>query len=191
VSSVNFVAGQTMANAVIAPVSATGTVCFSANTPVNVVADINGWFATGSSFRPIGPDRLFDTRADNSPQARLDVVKRQVGGEYVLEVDLDGLGDPLPTAVNGPAEPAAGWLAVSLNLVATGSAAPGFVTVYPCGERREVSSLNFAAGQTVANAVTTAVSATGTVCFYSNTPVDVVADINAYFVGMPLTQAVR
>ncbi|MEN9505219.1 MAG: hypothetical protein RI958_1145 [Actinomycetota bacterium] len=174
VSSVNFTAGATVANAVIVPVSATGTVCFYANTAVDVVADINGWFVAGSSFRAVGPDRLFDTRAGESPDARRNVPKVQVGGGYVLEVKVTNITDLVPADEVG---------AVSMNVVATNARAGGFVTVYPCGVRGEVSSVNFAPGQTVANAVTSALSADGTVCFYSNTPVDIVADINGWFVG--------
>jgi hypothetical protein len=44
-SSVNFVAGATVANAVIAPVSAAGEVCFFASVDAYVLADVNGWFA--------------------------------------------------------------------------------------------------------------------------------------------------
>ncbi len=174
VSSVNFSAGATVANAVTVPVSESGTVCFYANTPVDVVADISGWFAAGSSFRAVGPDRLFDTRAGESPDARRNVAKVQVGGGYVLEVKVTNLTNLVPATDVG---------AVSMNVVATNSRAGGFITVYPCGARGEVSNVNFAAGQTVANAVTSAVSEDGTVCFYSNTPVDIVADINGWFVG--------
>jgi hypothetical protein len=44
-SSLNFVAGQTVPNAVIAPVSASGDVCFFSTQPTHILADINGWFA--------------------------------------------------------------------------------------------------------------------------------------------------
>ena len=44
VSSVNFSAGETVGNAVIAPVSADGTVCFYSSTATDIVVDINGWF---------------------------------------------------------------------------------------------------------------------------------------------------
>ena len=47
VSNLNFVPGQTVANAVIAPVSATGSVCFYASQDVDLIADVNGWFPAG------------------------------------------------------------------------------------------------------------------------------------------------
>jgi hypothetical protein len=60
VSNLNFVARQTMANAVIAPVEASGDVCFHANVETDLLADVNAWFrASGSVFFP---RRVFDTR---------------------------------------------------------------------------------------------------------------------------------
>ena len=44
-SNVNFVAGQTVPNAVIAPVSAQGEVCFYSMATTHLLADVNGWFA--------------------------------------------------------------------------------------------------------------------------------------------------
>ena len=44
VASVNFVAGQTVSNAVIAPVSPAGTICFYSLVPTDLIVDINGWF---------------------------------------------------------------------------------------------------------------------------------------------------
>jgi hypothetical protein len=45
---VNFNAGQTVANAVIAPVSADGHVCFFSNVPTDVIVDVNGWFSNSA-----------------------------------------------------------------------------------------------------------------------------------------------
>ena len=59
--------------------------------------------------------------------------------------------------------------------------AAGFLTVYPCGDRMNVSSVNYTAGQTVSNAVLVPVSATGTVCFYSLEPTDILVDLNGWF----------
>ena len=45
-SNLNFVAGQTIANAVIAPVSATGRICFYVYGTANLLADVSGYFPT-------------------------------------------------------------------------------------------------------------------------------------------------
>ena len=174
VASVNFAAGATVGNAVIAPVSADGTVCFYSTTPTDIVVDINGWFADGEAFTGVGPKRVFDTRASHSPNSARAVAKKQVSGGYVLEVKMTELGSFVP---------AEGVVLVSLNVTSTGSGAAGYVTVYDCGVREFVASVNFAAGATVGNAVIAPVSADGTVCFYSTTPTDIVVDINGWFAG--------
>lgn len=46
VSNVNFQRGNDRANAVVTPVSATGTVCITASQPTDVIIDVNGWFAS-------------------------------------------------------------------------------------------------------------------------------------------------
>jgi hypothetical protein len=170
VSSVNFTAGQTVANAVIAPVSADGHVCFYSNAPTNVVVDVNGWYATGSGFNRVDPTRLFDTRAGQP--GMLPVEKTTVGPGHVLDVPLTGLAGLIPDT---------GVAAVSMNVTVDGPQGSGFVTVYPCGARPLVSSVNFTAGQTVANAVIAPVSADGHVCFYSNAPTDLVVDVNGWY----------
>jgi hypothetical protein len=45
-SSLNYTAGQTVPNAVITPVSATGDVCFYSLVDTELLADVKGWFGT-------------------------------------------------------------------------------------------------------------------------------------------------
>lgn len=77
--------------------------------------------------------------------------------------------------------PATGVSAVSLNVTAVNPDLDGYLTVFPCGTRPDSSSVNYSTGQTVANAVITPVSATGTVCFFSQNPTDLVVDVNGWF----------
>ena len=172
VSSVNFVKDQTVANAVLAPVSATGTVCFYASVTTDLVVDINGWLPTNSGFTGLNPRRVLDTRLAQSPNALREVAKRRVGGTYVLEVKVTDLADIVP---------ATGVAAVSLNVTAVDPDGAGYVTVFPCGARKLVSSLNYGTGETVANAVLAPVSPTGTICLYSQVEADLVVDINGWF----------
>ncbi len=172
VSSVNYAAGQTVANAVTAPVSTRGTVCFYSLESADLVVDINGWFKGSAGFTGVSPKRVLDTRPGSSPDALRVVAKSKIGGDNILEVAVTDL----PGVV-----PASGVAAVSLNLTATNPDGDGFISVYPCGAREEVSSLNYAAGQTIANAVTAPVSTRGTVCFFSLAPTDVIVDINGWF----------
>ncbi|MEP7203949.1 MAG: Ig-like domain-containing protein [Ilumatobacteraceae bacterium] len=174
VSSVNFAAGVTVANAVVAPVSASGMVCFYSNTPTDIIVDVNGWFATGAAYTPVGPKRVFDTRPGNSPAALRTVPKTKVAADSMIEVRLTDLAGYIPGDGVG---------AVSLNVIVTNPEATGFITVFPCGSRTLVSSINYVAGQTVANAVITPVSATGTVCFYSQAATDLIVDVNGWLMA--------
>jgi Fibronectin type III domain len=173
VASVNFVAGQTVSNAVIAPVSADGDVCFFSSTPADLIVDLNSWFPSGSGYTAVGPDRVLDTRPGESPEALRAVPKVQVTPEAPLEVQVG--------ALPGGITPADGVGAVSLNVAVTNPAAAGFVTVFPCADRRLVASVNYSAGQTVSNAVIAPVSPSGRICFFSSSPTDLIVDINGWF----------
>jgi Fibronectin type III domain len=172
VSNVNYTIGETVSNAVIASVSTDGMVCFFTSATTDLVVDINGWFAVGSDFNGVTPTRVFDTRAGQSPDAVRTVPKAKIGGATTLEVQMTNLAGRVP---------ATGVSAVSLNIAVTNPDAAGFVTVYPCGTLNLVASINYAPGQTVSNAVLVPVSATGTVCFFSNVPTDIVVDLNGWF----------
>jgi hypothetical protein len=45
-SNLNFTAGQTVPNSVIAPVSADGEICFYSNINTHLFADVSGWFGS-------------------------------------------------------------------------------------------------------------------------------------------------
>ena len=170
VSSLNYIARQTVPNAVITPVSAEGDICLYASAATDLFADINGWFLTDRGFGPLQPRRLLDTRS-NEPQGAVVIAKQPVGG----------LGRVLRVRVTGVVGvPNSGVGAVSLNVTAVNPVGVGFVTVYPCGAVPVVSSLNFVRGAVVPNAVIAPVSDSGEVCFYSNVDTDLVADINGW-----------
>jgi hypothetical protein len=59
----------------------------------------------------------------------------------------------------------------------------GFVTVFPCGVRPDVSSVNFVSGDTVANGVIAPVSSDGKVCFYVYGTAHLLVDVSGYFPG--------
>jgi hypothetical protein len=172
-SNLNFSAGQTVPNLVVAPVGADGTVDIyngSAGS-VHIVADVSGWFSAGSpaagGLQPLTPARMLDTRSNvgwPGPVA--------AGGVVALQVaDRGGV-------------PAIGVGAVVLNVTVTQPQAGGYLTVYPGGvSRPSASNLNFSAGQTVPNLVVAPVGADGTVDIYNGSAgsVHIVADVSGYF----------
>jgi subtilisin family serine protease len=172
VSNLNFVSGKTVPNAVLTPVSATGTVCFYIYGQADIIVDINGNFESGLGYSPISPNRIADTRSG-------------IGGVAAQSIGSNaGNGTPLEVSIAGNSGiPLSGVTAVSLNVTALGiSTSPygGYITVYPCDNRPNASNLNFVAGQIVPNAVIAPVSTRGTVCFYVYGIANILIDVNGY-----------
>ena len=65
-SNLNYTLDQTVPNAVIAPVSSTGDVCFYTYAKTHLIADVNGYFPTGSGFVSNTPARVIDTRVGSA-----------------------------------------------------------------------------------------------------------------------------
>ncbi len=169
-SSLNYVAGEITPNAVIAPVSPDGEVCFYSSVDAHLIADVNGWFSDGPAFIAVPPSRVFDTRGDQA-QGAVAVSQQHYGGSNVLEVKVTGAAGV----------PASGVGAVSLNVTVVDSVGPGFVTVYPCGVRPLASSLNYVTNEIAPNAVLAPVSPDGDICLYSSVDAHLLADVNGWF----------
>ncbi len=72
--------------------------------------------------------------------------------------------------------------AIALNVTVTESVTAGYITVFPCGQSMPVASnLNFSPGETIANFVVARIGAGGDVCFVSNTPTQLVADLAEWY----------
>jgi uncharacterized protein YkwD len=159
-SNLNFAPGQTVANAVTTKVGAGGAVCIYNNAATHLIVDVNGYYPPSAHFGALDPERLLDTRRSS----------------------ISGAGVTTSLVVAGRGGVPGDARAVTLNVTSTGSLSGGFATVYPCGSPRpDTSNLNFAPGQTVANAVTTKVGAGGAVCIYNNAATHLIVDVNGYF----------
>ena len=73
--------------------------------------------------------------------------------------------------------------AVSANLTVTDTRSPGFLTTYPNGASRpRASTINWASGETLANALTGALGTDGKLAVFNvSSGVDVVLDVNGYY----------
>ena len=170
-SSVNFAAGQTIANAVLTKVGSGGKVCLFNSQPTDLVVDVNGYYGPVSAYVPLVPARLLETRTGGST----------VDGSY-NGTGLVALGSVNELAVGGRGGVPGSAAGVVLNVTVTEPAADGFVTVYACGsDRPTASNLNFAAGQTIANAVATKVGAGGKVCLFSSQATHLVVDVAGFY----------
>jgi subtilase family serine protease len=117
----------------------------------------------GSSYTPVAPARLLDTRNNNST----------LHGGSTLQLQVAGQGGV----------PASGATAVVLNVTATNTTGNSFLTLFPDGQPRPISSnLNYTPGTTVPNLVTVQLPASGKIDFYNNAgDADVVADVFGYY----------
>ena len=173
-SNVNFAAGDVVANGVIAPVSASGEICVFASVPTDIVVDLAGWFP-GSGFTAAAPARLIDTRDETGGPAGMLMPASPLNvAVHNAALTISGSSQLVPFAAT----------AAALNVTVVNPQAAGFVTVWPCSATQPVASnLNFKAGQIVANNVIAPIGTSGSVCFYSNVPTDIVVDIAGYFSG--------
>lgn len=181
-SNLNFVAGQTVPNSVIAPVSADGwfdLYTFAApGASVQLVADISGYYlapgpAASGTFGAVTPGRVLDTRSGMGaagPVPANGTIRFKATGKYGV--------------------PGSGVGAVVLNVTVTDPTASGFVTAFPDGRPRPTASnLNFVPGQTVPNLVVVPVSADGYVDLYNSAGnTHLIADVSGYWLsGKPFS----
>jgi hypothetical protein len=123
----------------------------------------------GAGFTPLSPTRVVDSR-----------VATQVGpfstpwsGGTTRDVQVTGGSSGVPVDA----------VAVALNVTVTGTTGASYLTAWPKGQARPLaSSLNWAPGWTVPNAVTAKVGEGGMVSIYNDLgTADVIIDVVGYF----------
>ncbi|WP_093787446.1 hypothetical protein [Actinacidiphila guanduensis] len=167
VSNLNYQAGQTIANLVTVPVHNGIADLYNSGGTIDLVADVTGYFSTaGSTFTPVDPVRLLDTRSG------LGARTGQVGPGATVSFRVGG--------VSGV--PIADLTAVTLNVTVTAPTAGSHLTVYPHGTPLpSVSNLNYPAGTTIANQVVVPV-VDGRVSLTNYTgDVQTIADLDGYY----------
>src|SRR6266550_1696087 len=178
-SSLNFNAGQTVPNRVIAMLGTGGAVSINngaGNT--DVVVDVGGWFtdgsdanASGGQFTGLAPDRILDTRTGNGG---VPIAPLRANSTLIFSVAGRG-GVPLV----GSSAPAT---AVIVNMAVTNTTAASYAIVYPSDASQPIASdLNWAPGQTVPNLVVVKLSADGKIAIYNGFgSTDVIVDVLGY-----------
>ncbi len=169
-SSVNYSAGENVANEVFATLSATGTICVFTSATANVIVDVAGFVGAGSDYMAMTPVRLADTRAGWVAADGLFEGTGPVSGGQFVQVPVAGRGGVPADAT-----------AVVANVTIADPVAGGYATVYPCGTVPFTSSVNYSAGENVANEVFATLSATGTICVYTSATANVIVDVAGSF----------
>jgi hypothetical protein len=170
VSNVNFAAGETIPNLVTVKIGLNGSIRFAnAVGGVDVILDVVGYFdpGSGSRFHPINPTRILDDRVPTG-------LSGPWGPDQTRSLPVAGApGTKVPSDAT----------ALVANVTATAGSAGSLVSVFPDGVALPSSSnLNFGPGQTIPNAVTVKIGATGKVAFYNKLgTVDLIADALGYY----------
>lgn len=179
-SNLNWGAGSTVANSVTLALGQAGRIdLYNLAGDADLVVDVSGYYTDGSLAPSALFHALFPTRAlDTRPATQMGPYSSPLAAGQQLGVSLAGrFGIPSMAASVPP-------VAVVLNVTATDTNFPDFLSVYPAssGVPPLISNLNWAAGQTVADMVVVQLAADGTVELYSpRGQVDVVADVLGWY----------
>ena len=172
-SNLNYVSGQTIANAVVARIGANGAVCFYTDGATDLIVDVTGVFPATTLNTLEAPRRLLDTRPGQSTVDGL-----FAGG------GIRPAGGTVQLLVGGRAGVPIGASAVILNITADAAAGDGFVTVHPTGTGRpNASNLNYRQGQTIANAAIARVGVGGQICLYTFGSTHLIVDVAGWLTG--------
>ena len=160
-SNLNYVVGQTVANAVTVAIRASRKICLYAQGATDVIVDLSGWYAadgTGEGLVSTTPKRVLNTRTGPVPAA---------GSTTRL-----ALADIVATDATS----------VVMNLTAVGPTAGGYVTAFPCDQALpNTSSVNYAVDQTVPNYVTAKLAADKSVCLFTSASAHLLVDLQGWY----------
>ncbi len=159
-STLNFAAGQVVANAAIVEVGGGGKVCFYAVASTDFIVDVVGYFGSKSGYVPLAPFRRISERGSKRPGS---------GATRCFQV---AGRDGIPKDAR----------AVALNLTAAAVTGSGYFTAYPKGAKRPTTSnLNYRPGGATANDALVAVGQRGRICIYTRATTHYLLDIVGYW----------
>ena len=159
------------------PAAFGGSVDISVSTGIGLTPISPSDVFTYSSYTPISPLRICDTRQASSgvsPNQCNSGGNTTLNSNSVLNVQVAGLNPSIPQNVTS----------VVVNITATDATSNGdYLTVFPTGTQMPTSSvLNFNQGQTVSNLVTIGLGTNGDFSIYNFTGnSDVIVDLEGYY----------
>ncbi len=163
--------GETMADTVIVPLGANGTVTLLTQSGAHLVVDVVGYFtgdsapsATTGLFIPIPPTRVHDTRVSGG------VVASGATLEVPFRAEPQLAAIP-PSAVTG-------------NITATNTTASGYVQLIPTGTTTAVgstSTLNINGPDRIVAANSMLSGVTGSITVHNQSATQLVYDVTGYF----------
>ncbi len=185
-SNLNFSAGETIANLVQVELGTNGALdIYNSNGTADVLVDVEGYFTTSAAdaYNALAaPARIADTRCAASPTPSFCAAEKiptanaalgTIGPKGTISIQVTGVGGV----------PASGPTAVVLNVTATGTSSPGYLTVWPDGTPQPTASnLNWPAGTTIPNRVVVPVGSGGKIdIFNAAGSTNVIVDVGGYY----------
>jgi hypothetical protein len=167
---------ETVANMVVVPVAADGTISLYSLSATHLLADVLGYVTDASAtksttglFVPLAPARVFDTRESEPAPGP----KGPIPSNASITTTIAGVGGIPGTA---------GGVVLNLTMVST---APGFITMWPTGDtRRTTSNVNAAAaGDVRANGAILALGDGGDLDAYALTSAHLIGDVFGYLLA--------
>ena len=164
-SNGNYVAGSAISNLSVVAIDADGRFCIYNQTAVQLIADVQGYFAPpgsgGEEFTPTQPSRKLDTRAG--------------GAAPVAAGSITRVSDAAPAGSN----------AVLVNVAMTDATGAGYIPADKCSVLQpgpqSRSNGNFVVGSAISNLSVVPVDTDGSFCIYNHAPVQLVVDIQGAF----------
>ncbi|MEM9517044.1 MAG: hypothetical protein AAGA42_19510 [Actinomycetota bacterium] len=171
-STLNHRPDETTSNGAIIEFDSDGELCVYTQRATDLIIDVVGYVMPATDVITTDPARLVETRVGSAFQT-IDGQRQGIGRRAA--------GQTTTVPVAGRAEIPEGAVTAIFNVVAINAEADGFVTVYNCdNERPNASTLNVAAGETIANRAVVALDGDGDVCVYSHRAMDIVIDTTGY-----------
>lgn len=163
IATVNHGAEGVVGGTAFVPVGDDGTICVYSKALAHVTVDLTGTFATDGelAFVPAVPTRTIDTRD-------------ATGGWGPIH----GSGQTLD-AIVAPADARA----VSGTLTLVEPLRPGHLRAFACGTLPDTANVNAAAGQVLANSLTTGLADDGRLCVYARAAGATVFDTTGWWIA--------
>ncbi len=169
-STLNYGPGEVVANGALVQLSDRGTICVFANRTADMIIDVAGFLPNGSPITGLLPARLLETRPGEPTSDGQQAGIGRLAARTTVEIQVTGRAG-VPASAS----------AALVNVTAIRGALNGFITLFPCGtERPEASTLNYAAGDVVANGAFVELGTDGTLCLYTHRGVDVALDVTGW-----------
>ncbi|MCB0995768.1 MAG: hypothetical protein KDB21_11790, partial [Acidimicrobiales bacterium] len=166
-ANLNHPAGTTVSNLVLSEVAEDGSVCLFTSAGGELIVDVQAWWPATSTYHPVVPDRVLDTRSPSDATGGL-----PVGSGEIVRLDLSA----------HPALVGQDVSAVALEVAATQARGKGHLVVWDCATPRPAAaSLTYGPDRTTATLVLGGVGADGTVCLFAYSATHLVADLQGWW----------